>query len=104
MDEAANQIAFADTILLNKIDLVSPEDLVKAREMVRAVNMTANLMECQLSGNDEQARPSWDTLMNVNSFSIERALQVCRRPALRHLWCFQIHIKNLQIPIALVVR
>lgn len=76
MDEAANQIAFADTILLNKIDLVSPEDLNKAREMVRAVNMTANLMECQLSGESEVSRPTWDMLMNVNSFSIERALQV----------------------------
>lgn len=76
VDEAANQIAFADTILLNKIDLVSPEDLAKARGMVRAVNMTAHLMECQLSGNDESLRPTWDMLMNVNSFSIERALQV----------------------------
>lgn len=76
MDEAANQIAFADTILLNKIDLVSPEDLSKAREMVRAVNMTAHLMECQLSGENGESKPTWDMLMNVNSFSIERALQV----------------------------
>ena len=49
LDEAVNQIAFADTILLNKIDLVSPEELQTARDIVRSVNMTANLIECQLA-------------------------------------------------------
>ena len=47
--EAVNQIAFADTILLNKIDLVTPEELQTARDIVRSVNMTANLIECQLA-------------------------------------------------------
>ena len=119
LDEAVNQIAFADTILLNKIDLVSPEELQTARDIVRSVNMTANLIECQLAdpppmvfekeaagaGNaadatpaaaEEKAgpaaaaaaarnggegeggsnKPAWEQLMDVNSFSIERALQV----------------------------
>ena len=49
LDEAVNQIAFADTILLNKIDLVTPEELQTARDIVRSVNMTANLIECQLA-------------------------------------------------------
>lgn len=118
LDEAVNQIAFADTILLNKIDLVTPEELQTARDIVRSVNMTANLIECQLAdpppmvfekeaggaaGNaadatpaapeEEKAaapaaavphgsssgknnKPTWEQLMDVNSFSIERALQV----------------------------
>jgi G3E family GTPase len=86
LDEVVNQIAFADTILLNKIDLVSPEDLQHARDLVRAVNVTANLIECQLKDSDVAdgaiapgaggAAVTWDTVMDVNSFSIERALQV----------------------------
>ena len=116
LDEAVNQIAFADTILLNKIDLVTPEELQTARNIVRSVNMTANLIECQLadpppmvfekgekeaggagnaadatpSATEEKAaaaaaaitvnggsnKPAWEQLMDVNSFSIERALQV----------------------------
>ena len=91
LDEAVNQIAFADTILLNKIDLVSDEELQQARDVVRAVNMTANVIECQLGGDDALAagsgaegeappRPNrtvgWADVMDVNSFSIERARQV----------------------------
>jgi G3E family GTPase len=33
--EAVNQIAFADVILLNKIDLVTEEQLQHARDLVR---------------------------------------------------------------------
>lgn len=35
INEAVNQIAFADLILLNKIDLVSEEQLQHARDLVR---------------------------------------------------------------------
>lgn len=37
VNEAVNQIAFADVILLNKIDLVSEEQLQHARDLVRWV-------------------------------------------------------------------
>ena len=89
MNEAVNQIAFADIILLNKIDLVSEEELQHARRLVRSINVTADLVECQLNsgaageegsgaaGPAPAARlPAWDRLMGINSFSIERALQV----------------------------
>ncbi len=76
MDEAVNQIAFADTILLNKIDLVTPEELAKTRELIRSINVTANIIETQLNNPECPSLPNWDSLMNVNSFSIERALQV----------------------------
>ena len=88
LDEAVNQIAFADTILLNKVDLVTDEELEAARDIVRSVNMTAKIIECQLNagveggeGNGAPAaavrpKPTWEAIMDVNSFSIERALQV----------------------------
>lgn len=85
VNEAVNQIAFADIILLNKIDLVSPEELQKARDLVRSINVTADLIEVALGSEHDPAAvgaankaetPSWDRLMGINSFSIERALQV----------------------------
>ena len=39
--EAQEQIAFADIILLNKTDLVEPEELDAARERIRAINPVA---------------------------------------------------------------
>lgn len=86
MNEAVNQIAFADIVLLNKIDRVSPEELQAARDLVRSINVTADVIEVALAGGDGSAaagggaaagqQPGWDRLMGINSFSIERALQV----------------------------
>ena len=76
MNEAVNQIAFADIILLNKTDLVTQEDLDAVRHLVRSINVTADLIECQLNSEDEDHLPKSERLMGINSFSIERALQV----------------------------
>lgn len=96
LNEAVNQIAFADIVLLNKIDLVSKEELQNARDLVRSINVTADLIEVELnpqkpsklSDEEDQKReengtqekmtnlPTWDRLMGINSFSIERALKV----------------------------
>ncbi len=79
VNEAVNQIAFADIILLNKIDLVSPEELQKARELVRSINVTADVIEVSLKSDHDATSedlPHWDRLMGINSFSIERALKV----------------------------
>ena len=76
VNEAVNQIAFADIILLNKIDLVSPEELQKARQLVRSINVTADVIEVQLSGGEFDELPKWDRLLGINSFSVERALKV----------------------------
>ncbi len=41
--EAKNQIAFADVIILNKIDLVTPQELDAVEERIRAINPYATL-------------------------------------------------------------
>ena len=39
--EAADQIAFADVIVLNKTDLVTPEELAAVEDKIRAINRFA---------------------------------------------------------------
>jgi G3E family GTPase len=46
-NETAEQIAFADVILLNKVDLVQPEGLEEARRRVQAINHSARVLPCQ---------------------------------------------------------
>lgn len=74
INEAIHQIAFSDLILLNKTDLVTAEEKAIVIETVRKINSTARLIECQL--NDASGRPSIDKLLGINSFSIDRALEV----------------------------
>lgn len=97
LNEAVNQIAFADVVLLNKIDLVTRDELEKARDLVRSINVTADLTEVKLDpqvandGSNAENRQendgdptdrmegeelTWDRIVGINSFSIERALRV----------------------------
>lgn len=73
--EAEHQLAFADLILLNKVDLVSPEQLEQVRAAVRTINATASVIECQLN-NTDVPKPPLDTLLDVDRFSVARAVEV----------------------------
>ena len=57
--EAKNQIAFADVIVLNKIDLVSEEELTEVEARIRAINPYAKLHRTQncASADRRGARP-----------------------------------------------
>src|SRR5215475_6248101 len=46
-EEAAEQIAFADVVLLNKTDLVSKEELAAIERQIRQVNATARIHRMQ---------------------------------------------------------
>ena len=74
INEALQQIAFSDLILLNKIDLVNKEDKARVLRAIRKINSTARLLECQL--NEAEGRPNIEELLGMNSFSINRALEV----------------------------
>jgi G3E family GTPase len=74
INEALQQIAFSDLILLNKIDLVNDEQKARVLEAVNKINTTARIVEVQL--NLPERRPSIDKLLGINSFSIDKALEV----------------------------
>ncbi|MGC2781178.1 MAG: GTP-binding protein [Bradyrhizobium sp.] len=61
--EAKNQIAFADVIVLNKTDLVSPPELAEVEARIRAINPYARLHRterCQIAISDVLERGAFD--------------------------------------------
>ncbi|AXV16229.1 cobalamin biosynthesis protein CobW [Neorhizobium sp. SOG26] len=67
--EAEDQIAFADVVVINKTDLVSPEELAVVEDVVRAINPTARVYKTSRSGVD-LAR-----VLDQGAFNLERALE-----------------------------
>ena len=68
--EAKNQIAFADVIILNKIDLVSPEELAEVEARIRAINPYAALHKT------ERAAVDISQVLGRNAFDLERILEL----------------------------
>ncbi|MEM8672533.1 MAG: GTP-binding protein [Cyanobacteria bacterium P01_G01_bin.67] len=69
-DEAQEQIAFADVILLNKTDLVSPQELDELESKIKAMNGMAKIYRTQ---NSELGM---DALLGVQAFDLDRALEI----------------------------
>lgn len=68
--EAKNQIAFADVIVLNKVDLVTPEELTSVEAAIRAINPYAKLhrtTRCDVPIAD---------LLDRNAFDLDRILDI----------------------------
>ncbi|HEX7417577.1 MAG TPA: GTP-binding protein [Steroidobacteraceae bacterium] len=70
MDQAAEQIAFADVILLNKVDLATPADLERIERRLRSINPSARI--CRTRNADVPL----ERVLNVGAFDLERALAV----------------------------
>jgi G3E family GTPase len=68
--EAAEQIAFADTILLNKVDLVSVEHLAQVEARIRAINPTA------IIHRTERCDLPVETILDRGAFDLDRILAV----------------------------
>jgi G3E family GTPase len=69
-DEAQEQIAFADTILLNKTDLVSSVELEELERKIRGMNAIAKIYRT------ENARVSMDAVLGVGGFDLSHALSI----------------------------
>ncbi|MBD0363711.1 MAG: GTP-binding protein [Coleofasciculus sp. C3-bin4] len=68
--EAQEQIAFADVILINKLDLVTPEQLDELEKRIRGMNVMAKIYRTQ---NSELGM---DALLGVKAFDLKRALEI----------------------------
>ena len=69
-NEAVEQLAFADRILLNKIDLVSEDDLKEVETKIRSINGSAPIYRTQNSLIDPE------NLINIGAFDLERTLEM----------------------------
>jgi G3E family GTPase len=68
--EAKNQIAFADVILINKTDLVSPDELSEVEARVRGINPYAKLHRT------ERAKIPLNEILERNAFDLDRILDI----------------------------
>ena len=69
-DEAKEQVAFADVILLNKIDLVAPDDLERLEARIKSMNSLAKIYRSR------DAAVEMDKILNVGGFNLDRALDI----------------------------
>jgi len=72
-NECREQIAFADVLVLNKADLVSPAELDQLERRIRSMNALAKILR-----TTNAAAPMADVL-DVGGFDLERAMQ--QKPA-----------------------
>jgi len=68
--EAKNQIAFADVILINKTDLVSPQELGEVEARIRGINPYAKLHRT------ERAKVPLEAVLGRNAFDLDRILDL----------------------------
>ena len=67
-NEAVEQVAFADKILLNKIDLSTPEKLANIEKELKKLNPTASIQRTQKS----KVNPK--DVLNIQAFELSRVL------------------------------
>jgi G3E family GTPase len=68
--EAKNQIAFADVILINKTDLVSPAELEEVEARIRGINPYAKVHKT------ERAQIPLNEVLGRNAFDLDRILEI----------------------------
>lgn len=69
-NEAMHQVAFADKILLNKVDLVTDKEKKALKDRLAAINKFALVIET------ERSRAPLHEILGINSFNMESILQV----------------------------
>ena len=69
-NEAVEQVAFADRLLLNKTDLVKEADIERVEARLKVINSAAPLLRCT------KAEVSVDSVLNIGAFDLTRTLEM----------------------------
>jgi G3E family GTPase len=69
-NEAIEQVAFADRIVLNKTDLVDEAHLVEVERRIRMINHSVQIRRCQKSAVD------MDYILGIGAFSLDKIMQM----------------------------
>lgn len=69
INESVQQIAFADRILLNKIDLVDEQEKEDIRERIQSINKVADIIETQFS------KVELSKVLGIKAFDLEKMLE-----------------------------
>ena len=69
-NEAVEQVAFADRILLNKMDLVSETEVENVTAKIREINAGVQIMHCEKCAVDPKH------LVGIRGFSLDRVLEM----------------------------
>merc|ERR1711988_1067674 len=69
-NESVEQVAFADRLLVNKVDLVTEEDLVRVEKRLKEINSFAPILRCS------QSNVSVDSVLNIKGFDLKRTLEM----------------------------
>lgn len=69
-NESVEQVAFADLILLNKIDLVTPEEIQKIKSKILSINQGVKIIETKNSKVDPRR------ILNQDTFNLDRVLEM----------------------------
>ena len=64
------QLAFADRVLLNKIDLVSEQDLERVEKRIRGINAFAPILRTQ------QSNVSVESVLDLKAFDLTKTLEM----------------------------
>ena len=70
VNEALQQVAFADKMLINKVDLVAKPELQGIKERLHAVNKYAEMIETQKSNID------LDKVLGISAFNLGRIMEI----------------------------
>ena len=69
-NEAHEQVAFADVLILNKTDLVDESELEKIKKKLKGINIHAPIIETQYS------KVPIDKVININAFDLNKTLEM----------------------------
>jgi G3E family GTPase len=70
INEAEQQVAFSDRIILNKLDLVSKEELADVIDRIKSMNSFAKIIKT------ERSRAPLDEVLGIGSFSLEKMVEI----------------------------